>query len=225
MNEKDRYMDPMTEFGIQRLFGTEANNDLAIDLVNSLLHGQDEIREMHHLPTERVRGLSVYDTWCLNAKGERVIVQIQQAYPHPAFKDRTLYYGAKGISERWLNQDDDFIQGVYLIHLLDFTTEDFATDSFVHEVGLVDQSLHTLFDNRLRFYFVEVPKCHQETGELKSQADKWVYALRHLPALEARPEALHEPIFARLFDVADRQRFTPAERTAYEASLWKKKNA
>ena len=44
MNEKDRYMDPMTEFGIQRLFGTEANNDLALDFVNSLLRGIDELR-------------------------------------------------------------------------------------------------------------------------------------------------------------------------------------
>ena len=59
MNEKDRYMDPMTEFGIQRLFGTEANNDLALDFVNSLLRGKDEVREMHHLPTERTFGVSV----------------------------------------------------------------------------------------------------------------------------------------------------------------------
>ena len=224
MNEKDRYMDPMTEFGIQRLFGTEANNDLALDFVNSLLRGKDEVREMHHLPTERIFGVSVYDTWCVNAQGDRVIVQIQQAYPHPAFKDRTMYYAAKGISERWFNQDDNFINGIYLIHLLDFEMEDYTTDSFIHEVGLMDMNSKRMLNNSLVYYFVEVPKCRKEADALESKADKWVYALRNLPTLEARPEALHEPIFARLFDVADRQRFTPAERTAYEASLWKKKN-
>jgi predicted transposase YdaD len=33
---QDRYLNPFTDFGFKKLFGTEANKDLLIDFLNSL---------------------------------------------------------------------------------------------------------------------------------------------------------------------------------------------
>ena len=36
---KDKYVNPYTDFGFKKLFGTEINKDLLISFINSLLHG------------------------------------------------------------------------------------------------------------------------------------------------------------------------------------------
>ena len=41
---QDRYLNPFTEFGFKKLFGTEANKDLLIDFLNSLFQGEEVIK-------------------------------------------------------------------------------------------------------------------------------------------------------------------------------------
>ena len=42
---RDRYLNPYTDFGFKKLFGTEVNKDLLISFINSLLHGREEISQ------------------------------------------------------------------------------------------------------------------------------------------------------------------------------------
>ena len=37
------YINPLTDFGFKRIFGTEANKDLLIDFLNTVLHLEDGI--------------------------------------------------------------------------------------------------------------------------------------------------------------------------------------
>ena len=48
---------------------------------------------------------------------------------------------------------------------------------------------------------------------------KWLYALKNLANLTARPTALRDKIFDRLFQVAEIAKFTPTELREYEDSL------
>ncbi len=48
---------------------------------------------------------------------------------------------------------------------------------------------------------------------------KWLYALKNLANLTARPTALRDKIFDRLFQVAEIAKFTPTELREYEGSL------
>ena len=46
MDNNERYINPYTDFGFKKLFGTEMNKDLLISFLNALFHGEkSEISE------------------------------------------------------------------------------------------------------------------------------------------------------------------------------------
>ena len=46
---KDKYVNPYTDFGFKKLFGTEINKDLLISFINSLLHGREVVKDLTYL--------------------------------------------------------------------------------------------------------------------------------------------------------------------------------
>jgi predicted transposase/invertase (TIGR01784 family) len=64
-----------------------------------------------------------------------------------------------------------------------------------------------------------MPKFRKTEQELKTHFDKWLYAIKHLSALEERPAKLRERVFGRLFHIAEIACFTPEEASVYEDSL------
>ena len=77
----DRYVNPYTDFGFKMLFGSEINKELLISFVNSLLGGREVIRDLKYLNTEHL-GTSerdrraVFDVYCENERGEKILVYI-----------------------------------------------------------------------------------------------------------------------------------------------------
>ena len=49
---QERYINPYTDFGFKKLFGTELNKDLLMSFLNSLFSGQEVIREVSYLNSE-----------------------------------------------------------------------------------------------------------------------------------------------------------------------------
>lgn len=93
-----RYINPYTDFGFKYLFGTEPNKDITLELVNALLQGQETITSLTLLPTEqlgdtRLDRRSVFDVYCENEKGEKIIIEMQKA-DQQWFKDRSVYYSS-----------------------------------------------------------------------------------------------------------------------------------
>ncbi|NBC09966.1 MAG: hypothetical protein GVY26_22485 [Bacteroidetes bacterium] len=41
-----RYVNPLTDFGFKKLFGTEPNKDLLIDFLNQILPKRHQIKEL-----------------------------------------------------------------------------------------------------------------------------------------------------------------------------------
>lgn len=56
----DRYVNPYTDFGFKKLFGTEMNKELLISFINSLLSDKEQIRDLTYLNTENL-GISEAD--------------------------------------------------------------------------------------------------------------------------------------------------------------------
>ena len=46
---KDKYVNPYTDFGFKKLFGTEINKDLLISFINSLLHGREVVKDLTYI--------------------------------------------------------------------------------------------------------------------------------------------------------------------------------
>ena len=221
---KDKYVNPYTDFGFKKLFGTEINKDLLISFINSLLHGREVVKDLTYLNTEHL-GISetdrkaVFDVYCENEKGEKILVEMQRGIQQ-YFKDRSLYYAAFPIREQGQKGEWDYqLKAVYIIGILNFTFDKDNDNYFHHEVQLLDNKTKEVFYDKLTFIYLEMPKFNKTEDELTSMFEKWLFVLRNLSRLMERPKALQERIFTKLFEAAEIAKFTKLEYDSYEESL------
>ena len=230
----ERYVNPYTDFGFKKLFGTEMNKDLLISLLNALFdrsaqQSPDEpkqvVKDLSYLPTEKMASFgqrrAVFDVYCEGENGEKFIVEMLQA-SQDFFKDRSVFYSAFPIIEQGRTGDWDFhLNNVYTIGILNFIFpgDEYDKDCFHHEVKLIDVEDKHVFYDKLTYVYLEMPKFNKTEDELVSMYDKWLYLLKNLTRLMERPAALQERIFQRVFDLAEIARFTPDESRIYEESL------
>ena len=221
----ERYINPYTDFGFKKLFGTELNKDLLISFLNALLHDKPEITDLTYMNTEHLgEGIvdrkAVFDVYCRLSDGSRIIVEMQKA-EQQYFKDRSIYYSTYPIREQAPKGMWDYhLEDVYTVGILNFTFPDgeYPSDSMIHEIKLKDVEDNHVFYDKLTFVYLEMPKFNKTEDELETMFDKWMFALSNLARLLERPKALQERIFARLFEQAEVARFTPQERNEYVAS-------
>ena len=224
---EERYISLLTDFGFKRIFGTDPNKDLLINFLNSLFNGEEVIKDVRYLNSENVGDVyterkAIFDVYCENERGEKFIVEMQNAY-QTFFKDRSLFYSTFPIREQAPKSSDwNFcLKKVYVVALLNFKMSDEAFDSSdtIHTIALMDTKTNKVFNAKLMFKYVEVGRFDKADNELTSLSDKWMYVLKNLSRLDGRPAALREKIFTKLFDAAAIARFSPTELREYEDSL------
>ena len=222
--QRARYVNPYTDFGFKKLFGTEMNKELLISFINSLFNGKEVVKDLTYLNTEHLgaRELdrkAVFDVYCENEKGEKILVEMQKA-EQQFFKDRSLYYATFPIREQAERGDWDYsLKAVYVIGILNFNIDDDNGSYFHHEVQLTDQRTKEVFYDKLTFIYLEMPKFNKTEEELDGMFEKWLFVLRNLSRLLERPQALQERVFTKLFEAAEIAKFTKTEYEAYEESL------
>jgi predicted transposase/invertase (TIGR01784 family) len=225
MDLQEKYLNPFTDFGFKKLFGSEPNKDLLIDFLNQLLPPQHQIQDLSYARSEQPgdtvldRG-AVFDIYCVSPSGERFIVEMQKA-KQLYFKDRSVFYATWPIREQAQRGDGwDFkLSAVYLVGILDFVMADDQEGAEVcHRVQLKDQTNRVFYD-KLMLIYLEMPKFKKTEAELETTFDKWLYVLKHLPRLTARPAKLQERVFGKLLEVAEIGKFNREELGQYENSL------
>ena len=224
---EERYISLLTDFGFKRIFGTKPNKDLLINFLNSLFKKEQVIKDVMYLNSEHVGDVytdrkAIFDVYCENEKGEKFIVEMQNAY-QKYFKDRSLYYATFPIKEQAPKSADwDFnLSHVYVVALLNFDMleEAFDQKSIAHDVGLLDKKTKKAFNDKLTFKYVEIAKFDKPLNKLRTLYDKWLYALKNLSRLENRPKELRDKIFDKLFEEAEIAKFSKKELHEYEDSL------
>ena len=224
---EERYISLLTDFGFKRIFGTKPNKDLLINFLNSLFDGFHVIKDVKYLNSEHVGDVfaerkAIFDVYCENERGEKFIVEMQNAY-QKYFKDRSLFYSTFPIREQAPKGAEwNFkLEHVYTVALLNFDLEEEAFDKndINHDVGLLDKKTLKVFNDKLSFKYVEIAKFNKTEEELDTLYDKWLYVLKNLSRLDERPAALKEKVFTKLFEEAEIAKFTPTELKEYEDSL------
>ncbi len=121
---KDKYINPLTDFGFKKLFGSEPNKALLIDFLNQILPDKHQIQDLTYSRNEQL-GLNeldrkaIFDLYCTGASGERFFVQLQKARQN-LFKDRSIYYASLPIQEQARKGDWDYrLESVYTVGILD----------------------------------------------------------------------------------------------------------
>lgn len=223
----DKYINPHTDFGFKRLFGSEFNKELLISFLNAMFHGEQNVQDVTYLNSEQLGDRAdarraIFDVYCENDKGEKFIVEIQNVYQE-FFKDRTIYYSTFPIREQAQRGGEwDFrLNPVYTIGLLNFNFADGLENAkrWHHEVKLMEVETHEVFYDKLTYIYVEIPKFDKMESELVTMYDKWMYVLKNLSRLMQRPAALQERVFTRLFEQAEIAKFNNEELKLYEDSM------
>ena len=222
----ERYINPYTDFGFKKLFGTELNKDLLISFLNALFDGKQVITDVRYMNSEHLGIYSgerraIFDVYCENEQGEKFIVEMQNVYQQ-FFKDRSVFYSTFPIREQALQGDWNFeLKSVYTIGILNFVfpEDEYSKDCLFHEVKLMDTEDKHVFFDKLTFMYIEMPKFNKTENELVTMLDKWLFVLRNLSRLMERPAALQERIFTRLFEQAEIAKFSPEDQRQYEDSI------
>ena len=222
----ERYINPYTDFGFKKLFGTEMNKDLLISFLNALLNGKEkEIDDVQYLNGENLGESygdrrSVFDVYCKAKDGSRFIVEMQKA-EQAYFKDRSVYYATTPIRQQAPKGEWDYqLNEVYTVGILNFEFPhgEYPADSYRHEIKLEDTEDHHVFYDKLTFIYLEMPKFTKTEDELETMFDKWMFVLHNLYRLLERPKALQDRVFKKLFEQAEIARYSEAERRQYEES-------
>lgn len=221
---RDRYINPYTDFGFKKLFGTAMNKELLISFLNALFAGREVVKDITYLNVEHMGGIeldrkAVFDVYCENELGEKFLVEMQKG-EQEFFKDRSLFYSTFAIREQARRGSWNYeLKAVYTIGVLNFVFDRADDGRYIHEVRLVDIDTNEVFYDKLAFIYLEMPKFNKTEAELETMMDKWLFVLRNLSSLFERPAALQERVFRNLFEAAEIAKFDRRERYEYEESL------
>lgn len=221
---QEKYINPFTDFGFKKIFGEEANKDLLIDFLNGLL--DENIQTLTFLKTEQLGATpvdrkAVFDLYCQNERGERFIVELQKAR-QKYFKERSLYYATFALQEQAVAGEWTFeLNSVYSISIMDFVFDEHRENQqkFRHDVRLVETETNEVFNTKLSFVYLEMPKFQKTEDELETRFDKWMFVIKNLARVQNVPNRLQERIFDRLFEVAEIAKYNPQERMRYQDSI------
>jgi predicted transposase/invertase (TIGR01784 family) len=163
---------------------------------------------------------AVFDIYCENEKGEKIIIELQKAKQN-YFKDRTIFYATFPILEQAEKGDWNFnLKSVFCIGILDFTFEETRNEEkeVIHTIELKDQK-NQIFYDKLKFIYLEMPHFTKQENELETRLDKWLYFIKHLEDFQSIPEIFKDDIFIQAFGKAEIANYTEEERKNYEESL------
>lgn len=222
---KERYIDPFTDFGFKRLFGTEESKEHLIDLLNSIIVDEDEIVDIKYENVEKLgkspsdRG-AIFDLYCTTDKKTHIIVEMQNA-KQSFFLDRSIYYSSFLVQDAAEKGKWDFrLPKIYTIGFMNFCPKEFESDpNFKHVVRLADIETHKPVSDRLTFIYLEMKKFAKTAEELQSESDEWIYVIKNLPQFLEYPEHVKGRIFQSFFRLAEVSKMSKAEKMQYEESL------
>lgn len=222
---KAKYVNPFTDFGFKKIFGEEASKPMLIDFLTNLLPETNIIdltfKDKDKLGQTEEDRKAIYDIYCENSSGEKIIVELQKAKQN-YFKDRSVYYSTFPIQEQAEKGEWNYkLKFVYCVGILDFKFEDnvkAGNGEVIHTVQLKDQN-NRVFYEKLKFVYLEMSHFIKEEYELETRLDKWLYFIRHLEDFQSIPEIFKDEVFIQAFEKAEIAKYSEEERHNYEQSL------
>ncbi|MCD8386802.1 MAG: Rpn family recombination-promoting nuclease/putative transposase [Bacteroidales bacterium] len=225
---KEKFVDPFTDFGFKRVFGTE--KDVLIQFLNTILEDEAPIVDLEYLNVERLGTIvqnrrASFDLYCKTEDNKHIIVELQRE-PQAYFKERSVYYSSFAIQDsatkgkKW----DFNLPHIYSISLLNFhlppqNTKVVKKTPYKTTARLYDIETKELWTPVLTYVYLEMKKFKKTIDQLKTFEDKWMYAINNLCELDRCPEELKEETFVKFFELARIAAFTDAEKWEYESSL------
>jgi len=232
-----KFINPFSDFGFKKIFGSEVSKDLIISFLNGVLHEEVIVnitfRNVELLGMKQEQGKVVFDIFCENEKGEIFVVEMQKAR-QKFFSDRILYYASFAIQQQTMiarektkkgkkkgdkKQWEYNINKVYIVCILNYVMDKSYPAKYRWDVVRMERELKIPFSETLNEVYLEMPKFVLPLSECKSIYLKWLYVLNNIDIMERLPEELNNQIFKKLKSIVEIERMSANERLEYELSM------
>ena len=92
-DRKEKYINPYTDFGFKKLFGTEMNKDLLISFLNALFHDEQVVKDVKYLNSEKLgEGYgdrkAIFDVYCENEESVKIYRDLKNSIETAVWKDK-----------------------------------------------------------------------------------------------------------------------------------------
>lgn len=243
-----QFAELLCDFMFKRLFGSEANKDVLIGFLNMLLKDV-EIADVDFIPTEHLGLTEedrkvIFDISCRCKDGRSFIIEMQKGY-QKHFRKRAVYYTTYPINEQGRHAHDMYLKKkadaeacgkqftkrfewdydlkpVTVVAILNFQfdhEEGWPRNRYHSSYRLREDTCHEVMTDVLRFVFLELGRFQKRLWELDTVFDKWMYLLKHMHEMVSIPKEFSDPLFTRLFLLAEINNFTTEEYKQYLKSL------
>ncbi len=222
------FADPKTDFVFKRIFGTEPNKRLLIELLNALLEleGEQRIDDLTYLSAEQrvpvaELKLSIVDVKCRDHAGREYVVEMQILNVE-AFEKRVVYNVSKAYVMQ-IHSGDHYLE---LSDVVGVTICDFELWPAPPQPGgppvpmlsrwrMQEQNHGALALSQVQYVFLELPK-YTKGAAATTTVERWAHFFRAAENLEVIPPELAEEPFRTALEQARTAGFTSAEWDAYD---------
>ena len=207
-----RYVDPMTDKGFKILFGSEGNEDLLINLLNSIIPGAEIVdltyRNTEHQGVSEEDDKAIFDVYCEDKDGVRFLVEMQNWSQH-YFNKRAVYYSTYAIQDqaakekrhqkKTLGKDnwDYNYAPVYVVCFLSFnmkrTPDDLIKikqDEYLSFYRYIDIETKEELGDGTTLVFIEMNKFQKQFQECHKKKEKWLCSMKNMKGQLEVPEGV-----------------------------------
>ena len=221
-----KFINPFTDMGFKLIFGQEVSKPILIEFLNSLLKGERRIKDLKFLDNYLMRTSDedrslIYDIYCQQDNGEYIIVEMQNR-SQPYFKNRSIFYASRAVVRQGQKGPEWNYEykAVYVIAFLNFARKDIS-DSFRCDVALMDMEKGTLFSDKIRLVYLQLPLFRKEPDDCQNTFERIIYVLKNMEILERMPWLAKDAVFQRLASIAEVAALSKDDRRKYDESLRK----
>ncbi|NJL28435.1 MAG: Rpn family recombination-promoting nuclease/putative transposase [Thermoanaerobaculia bacterium] len=222
------FADPKTDFVFKRIFGTEPNKHLLVELLNALLEleGEQRIEDLTYLgPEQRIPvqelKLSIVDVECRDLAGREYVVEMQVLNVE-AFEKRVVY----NVSKAYVMQIHSGEHYLELSDVVGVTLCDFELWPKPPQPGgppvpmlsrwrMQEQNHGALALSQVQYVFLELPK-YTKGAAPETTVERWAHFFRVVEDLRVVPPELSTEPFRSVLEQARTASFTPEEWDAYD---------
>ena len=220
-----KLLNPKNDVVFKKLFGTEKNQDILINFINSIVKGKN-VKSVQFMKTQQdiaivTQKQSIVDVLCKDQDNSQYIIEMQVA-KQKGFIKRAQYYAAKAYSNQ-IQIGDEYtkLNEIIFIAITDFVMFP-EKKEFLSNHVILDKETKTHDLKDFSFTFLELPKFNKKENELKDNAEKWFYFFKNAENIsneEMKDLIENDQTLQKAFGELNSFNWTKEELEAYEARI------
>jgi len=220
------FLSPTVDLVFKKLFGTTANKNLTINLLNAILELPEEKQIVqltfndpsNHLETLRQK-FSIVDIRCTDKLGSQYIIEMQNDDYHN-FTQRAQYYGACGLSSQLaIAEEYGTLLPVIFVGVVNFTLFN-RHNRYISNHVTIDKEDNACDLNLIEYHFIELPKFNKTVDQLETLVDQWIYFIKCAGSINKIPAQFKNlKQFTNAFQVLMQSAWTEEEMALYQAQV------